>query len=1022
VRIQEPPRLVLSATPCFGLRGAVLDAPTLGKVGRRRVPSTPCVLPVPEGGFRRARLVDRARGFTLLGFHSIQHEIDSKLTPQFHGGRSGASRGPRNKPASAAASSKSSEAIRPLDPTLTPPDITTFRHWELGEDIQVAIAGMGITTPSPIQRLAIGPVLAGKDVIAKAETGTGKTLAFGAPMMAKIDPARASVLGLVMCPTRELAEQVQKVLTELGKPRGIEVALIVGGEPMEPQVKALKRGAQVVVGTPGRILDLYKQKFLSFPWTEFAILDEADVMFEFGFIDDVKEILSYTPDERQTLLFSATFPVELLKLARENTRDPAEVATAAGLKTVDNIEQSVIFLDDEDRTLALMRLIENSDPEDTFLVFCPRRTDVDKLIRRLERMPFGIKALHGGYDQAARFRVMAAFRTGEVKALIATDVASRGLDVKHVSTVVNYGSPHDITDYTHRIGRTGRAGRKGRAITLVGGIDRRKWTQIEREATWKIPEVDPPLRGERPRPRVEEAPREDVRDAAVPMPREERATGRGTRAEREVRAPRTERPSREREPRVDQEGERPRSPAARAPRARPTEARAERPRVDAPREEGSQREPTRARAPRGESPRTASPRPESTHAEAMRAESTRAEATRAESTRSESRRTAAPRSDVSRGETPRSGASRGESARSETSRGESSGRAAPRTESARGATSRSAPSRAESARGEAPRSSAPRADAAPTSAARRAPARSEAPREESPRGLAPRSEPRGSDRTRDDAPRHETGRRSESTSRAESQPTREPARGRDSARHSPETRDSARGERSWPRDEHSPARAIAPVPREIDRQLEPRPDDPLDRRNRPLRERADAPRWPADDEAPREVRRGGPVDLPREPRRGTSDDAPRGREAAPTPRASPAAPERGAASRETSSRETSNREGASGRAPSREGRGVPSRGVPSGDETRSRETRAAPEPRDDRPARRPSAAPASPVPKPRNPAANRAPAFDAEPTPERDFRPRGPDPERRPAARTETPRPPARRDDAPPREPRRRER
>jgi hypothetical protein len=152
-------------------------------------------------------------------------------------------------------------------------------------------------------------------------------------------------------------------------------------------VRALKAGAQVVVGTPGRILDLYKQKFLSFPWTEFVILDEADVMFEIGFIDDVKEILSLTPDERQTLLFSATFPPELLKLARANTRDPAEVATAAGVKTVDNIEQSFIRVDDEDRGLALMRLIENSEDDDVFLVFCSRRTDVDKLFRRLERMP-----------------------------------------------------------------------------------------------------------------------------------------------------------------------------------------------------------------------------------------------------------------------------------------------------------------------------------------------------------------------------------------------------------------------------------------------------------------------------------------------------------------------------------------------------------------------------------------------------------------------------------------------------------
>ncbi len=906
--------------------------------------------------------MDRARGSTLLGFHSIQHEIDSKLTPQFQGGRSGSSRGPRHKPAPAAASSKSSEVIRPLDPTLTPPDITTFRHWELGEEIQVVIEGMGITTPSPIQRLAIGPVLAGKDVIAKAETGTGKTLAFGAPMMAKIDPQRASVLGLVMCPTRELAEQVQKVLSELGKPRGIEVALIVGGEPMEPQIKALKRGAQVVVGTPGRILDLYKQKFLSFPWTEFAILDEADVMFEFGFIDDVKEILSYTPDERQTLLFSATFPVELLKLARGNTRDPAEVATAAGLKTVDNIEQSVIFLDDEDRTLALMRLIENSDPEDVFLVFCPRRTDVDKLIRRLERMPFGIKALHGGYDQAARFRVMAAFRTGEVKALIATDVASRGLDVKHVSTVVNYGSPHDITDYTHRIGRTGRAGRKGRAITLVGGIDRRKWTQIEREATWKIPEVDPPLRGERPRPR-----RDEVSDVAVTTPREERPTSRGPREERDAGAPRTERPVRtssreEREPRIGAESERPRSPAARAPRARPADARGVEPRVDAAREESPQREATRARSPGGEEPRTASPR--------------------AGSTRSESPRNADPRAESARTESPRVGAPRRASARNETPRNEMS-------------------------------------------------------RDESPREQAPRAEPRGLERSRDEATRRDTGRRAESGPGAESQPKREPPRGRESVSRPTETRGSAQSERSWPRDEHSPVRASAPLPREVDRQLEPRPDDPLDRRDRPLRQRAETPRWPADDEAPREARRGTPL------------DAPRGREAGPARRASAVAPQRDAAGRDAQSRGAPGREAPSRGAPSREApsrgalrsdapsrgalrsdapsRGAlrsdaPSHGAEQRDDTRSREMRASPEPRDERPARRPAAASASAAPKPRNPAPIRAPAFDAAPPPERDFRPRGPDPERRPAARTEAPRPPARRDDSPPREPRRRER
>ena len=209
-------------------------------------------------------------------------EDDSTLTPspthsRRRGGRSG------SKPTHA----RTHTAVEPLHPTEVPPDIENFQHWKLGDEIQKAIADMGITTPTPIQRLAIQHVLDGRDVIAKAETGTGKTLAFGAPMMAKIDPARASVLALALCPTRELAEQVQKVLAVLGEARGVKTALIVGGEPMEPQVRALQSGAQVVVGTPGRILDLYRQKFLSFPWTEFAILDEADVMLEIGFIDEV---------------------------------------------------------------------------------------------------------------------------------------------------------------------------------------------------------------------------------------------------------------------------------------------------------------------------------------------------------------------------------------------------------------------------------------------------------------------------------------------------------------------------------------------------------------------------------------------------------------------------------------------------------------------------------------------------------------------------------------------------------------
>ncbi len=442
-----------------------------------------------------------------------------------------------------------------------------FDEFDLHPDVLAAIEGMGIVKPTPIQALATEPVLKGRDVIAKAETGTGKTLAFGAPMISKIDPNRASVLALALCPTRELAEQVAKVLEQLGAARGIRVALIVGGEPAGPQVEALHAGAQVVVGTPGRVLDLYQQKFLSFPWTEFVVLDEADEMLEIGFIDDVEKIMTYTPEERQTLLFSATFPDQLLRLARKHTKDPAEVATASGVKTVDNIQQEYITLDDSDRPLALIRLIEQSDEDDVFLVFCERRTEVERLMRRLERLPFSVKALHGGYDQASRFRVMSAFREKQVKVLVATDVASRGLDVKHVTRVVNYSVPRSITDYTHRIGRTGRAGREGHAVTLVDHEHMHRWRQLLREATWEIERVDPPERGRPRRDRGERAP-EGRRRERGDGDRPERGDRTRSRRERDD----AERPRRERDeddrPRRAGRGARGREERAEEPRAR----------------------------------------------------------------------------------------------------------------------------------------------------------------------------------------------------------------------------------------------------------------------------------------------------------------------------------------------------------------------------------------------------------------------------------------------------------------------
>lgn len=476
--------------------------------------------------------------------------------------RSPRGRSTRSRRGSSSRPKPDTSKLAPLQPVAEPPDIQSFDEWDLGDEVQAAIAGMGITKPTPIQALAIGPVLAGRHIIAKAETGTGKTLAFGAPMLAKVDPARRSVLGLVLSPTRELAEQVHEVLRKLGDARGVKTCLIVGGEQMQPQVKALQDGAQIVVGTPGRVLDLMNQGFLRLPWTEFAVLDEADKMLEIGFIDDVRKILEGCNEYAQVLLFSATFPPALLDLARSHTTDPVEIATASGVATIDSIRQLLMRVESEEATPRMLaRVIQGSGPDDVFLVFCERRTDVDKLLRRLERERFSIKALHGGYDQASRFRVMTAFRTGEVKCLLATDVASRGLDVLHVTHVVNIHVPRDVSDYTHRIGRTGRAGRSGTALTFVTPRDERRLADLLHQAKgFEIVEIGSPR---------------DVFQAPVPAPapkRRERPTAeeeRSVRSEREpARAPRATRSPRTEASEREERPSRPRRPAREAEAAR----------------------------------------------------------------------------------------------------------------------------------------------------------------------------------------------------------------------------------------------------------------------------------------------------------------------------------------------------------------------------------------------------------------------------------------------------------------------
>ncbi len=766
-----------------------------------------------------------------------------------------------------------------LKPILEPPDIESFTEWELGDEIQGCLAEMGITEPTPVQKLAIGSVLEGRDVIAKAETGTGKTLAFGAPMMAKVEAGRSTVLGLVLAPTRELAQQVAQVLEKLGEARGIGVALVVGGDPMQPQIKKLQSGVQVVVGTPGRVLDLMKQRFLKFPWLEFAVLDEADEMLEIGFLPDVEKILEGTAEERQTLLFSATFPPALLALARKHTRNPVELATAKGVSTVDRITQRVVFLGDEDRPHVLKRLLMDSSPDELFLVFCDRRTEVDRLMRRLERLPVGIKALHGGYDQAARFRVMSAFRQGQVRALIATDVASRGLDVTGVTHVINYSPPRDISDYTHRIGRTGRAGRTGCAVTFVAGPDGRRWKDLERQMNWEVPEVGerdlshevlPNAKGRgrggshRDRSENESSPRRDREPRGEREPRQERARReehepRRERTAREDREPRRERtPHRERTPREDRsdahrgEFQRERSREESRPRrsSRDADRRPTNEEVEAPR-----REPRRRSSGRDEESRIvrSRSRSEPDRSEAPRRSVPRDESTDRDNLEERPRRKVRTRSSGRNGSEPREESQAPRRDENEPTRRRRRRQAEPEAPREREPRSRREPedqahrqrTRTRSRSAEDPRDSRAERDSESrdreASPRRSRSSRDERPRESEPREDRPRREPRerssGRDREREprgdrDEERPRRRRRSspERSAERDEQPRREEHRREEPSREEPRRE---RSRRDAPRRAERSSREERPRERS-------RPEEPAPREDRPRRRRRSA--------------------------------------------------------------------------------------------------------------------------------------------------------------------------------------
>ncbi|HBY93761.1 MAG TPA: RNA helicase [Chloroflexi bacterium] len=337
---------------------------------------------------------------------------------------------------------------------------------------------IGYEEPTPIQEATIPPLMAGHDVIAQAQTGTGKTAAFAIPIVEKTDTRSRSVQALVLAPTRELAMQVAKATHDLGRFRNVRVLPVYGGQPISRQIHALGKGVHVVVGTPGRILDHLRRETLSLGDVRMAVLDEADEMLDMGFVEDIEAILAQAPSERQTALFSATMPPEMVRLSKRFMREPVRVMIKAETATVPEVRQ-VYYEVGRDKVDALSRILDFEQPTSA-IVFTRTRVGAQEVADALESRGYAPEPLHGDMSQAQREAVMRRFRDGRTETLVATDVAARGLDIEHVSHVINYDIPESPDGYVHRVGRTARAGRAGEAITLVSPRERRQLSYIQR--------------------------------------------------------------------------------------------------------------------------------------------------------------------------------------------------------------------------------------------------------------------------------------------------------------------------------------------------------------------------------------------------------------------------------------------------------------------------------------------------------------------------------------------------------------
>ncbi|AQG80101.1 DEAD/DEAH box helicase [Spirosoma montaniterrae] len=364
-------------------------------------------------------------------------------------------------------------------PAKTEPAVPLFSDLAISDEILQAVTDMGFVSPSPIQAEAIPPILAGRDVIGQAQTGTGKTAAFGIPALDLIDTQDRSVQVLVLCPTRELALQVSEEIRKLAKyKRGVRIEAIYGGDSIERQIRSLKSGVHIVIGTPGRVMDHMERNTLKLDNVKMMILDEADEMLDMGFREDIESILEDMPEERQTILFSATMSKPIMQITQKFQKDPVLVKVVKRELTNTNIEQVYFEVKPKAKVEVMCRLIDMYDLK-LMLVFCNTKRKVDEIVEDLQIRGYQAEGLHGDLRQAQRNNVMGKFRSGTTSILVATDVAARGIDVDDVDAVINFDIPLDEEYYVHRIGRTGRAGKSGRAFSMVGRDEKYRFREIQ---------------------------------------------------------------------------------------------------------------------------------------------------------------------------------------------------------------------------------------------------------------------------------------------------------------------------------------------------------------------------------------------------------------------------------------------------------------------------------------------------------------------------------------------------------------